>query len=506
MTDKKKKPVESALKKDVDAAIDAAAVEIVAENITTKAVEKLKTEGEKKLPAVAEKVLKEAKKKIADFESADASFEGGRGFTFKRKSLEDQIATEAETIELSQVWDENILTQDRLGAVVTIGSKTLMPVGEVIKSSSLGRGFSPVLPDVSWQIKSALNKLTESVELYRYVFRLGTSTFVLYLSEDSSFHISNEFYGYHGPVSTSVIIGISATLRDVSATDGNIVVKYDVEKTHLRDAILLNIDPDIDRKYQGYENCKPSTDYWCSNNWSEDRRYSVKSASVNDTQIINSDIEYGHYNKSNINRCILLSGSKSISIINSRLNTFEVNAVKRINISNSRLSGNISGSSSVNIEGLKTNDISIQDAPVGIDIKSQFGWTRVDWMNDTSVRFFTGTNNKLLVSIPHPFVKEHDRPWAVVNIRWEDYELQKERPGSLGYGFNFNQLNLASQMSFRRNGKVLERPDMIQRAFVEFLEGAIESRMRVLALIRSIADNASTVIPKRPDYYDEVPF
>lgn len=506
MTDKKKKPVESALKQDVDAAINEAAVAIVAENITTKAVEKIKTEGEKKLPAVAEKVLKEAKKKIADFEDTSSDFEGGRGFKFKRKSLEEHIELQAENIELSQVWDENILTQDRLGAVVTIGSKTLMPIGEPVKSGSIGRGLSPIAPDVSWQIKSALNKLSGSVDLYRYAFRLGSITVTLYLSEDSSYHISEEFYGYHGQPSKSVIIGISAILRDVSSTDGNIVVKYDVEKTHLRDAILLNIDPNIDRKYQGYENCRPTADYWCSNNWSENRRYSVKSASINDTQITNSDIEYGHYTKSNINRCILLSGSKSISVTNSRLNTFEVNAVKRVNISNSRLSGNVSSSSSVNIEGLKTNDISIQDAPVGIDIKSQFGWTRVDWMNDTSVRFFTGTNNKLLVSIPHPFVKEHDKPWAVLNIRWEDYELQKDRPGDMRYGFNMNQLNLSSQMSFRRNGKVMERPDMIQRAFVDFLEGAIESRMRVLALIRSIADNASSVIPKRPDYYDEVPF
>ena len=495
MTDKKKKPVTTPVKSAIDTAYDKAVATVAADMVVAKLAEKLKApepvayvEFEKVEP---KPMTEEAEAiNIADFDSP------------KMKSVNDYLQAEVPGVVLSKFWDGD-KSNPPVGAIVTIGDKTLLPVGEPIYSSSLMNEFNAEKHDVNlaWRTLNKLSEVGESVKLYHYIFKLGGSITHLLLSEDSRFHVDEKFYGYYGNSASSVTIGVNATFHNTALAGSNLVLKYDVTNAWLKEAMLMNSDPKKAR-FKSYA----GDDVFCNNNWTKDRRYIAKDVTINNSEVTNTDLDFGHYTKSYINRCKFSSGVNAIHINDSNLNTLEITAVKAINLTNCRLSGRVSCSDRVTITGVKVFDLFINDAPVSIEINSQFGWGRIDWMNDTTVRFFTAGDNSIAVSIPHQYMKDGHKPWAIIPIRWEDHNLAKERPDTLGYGFNHNQLYLSSYMTFRRNGKPLGNPDMVQRAFVEYLEGCIDSRIRVLALIRSVADNHSTVVPARPNYYDECPF
>lgn len=500
---KKVEKVSSNLKNDVDAAVAKAAVEVVAEAVNEVTAEAPIETSEHTAGDLVDfsdegygaseedKVLDTRKGRRSPFKFPLTVTKGGR----RLKGLLLDHATET----MSSLADGSI---DNGIPKVIVNGQRLLPIPGTVSSMELS---SPdgIIEDYTNNVHRLVNLLDPKtvIDFYHFCFQVDGQVKHLYLDKKSSYEESpDDSRRWMGKPRTALLVIINGSARNVNIERANVINGATVENSTLEDSFIARMTRD-----QMEQNYVPGVGYPYTRSDYHPRGFDIEEECVirdvwaQRSTVINSSVEKLNLNDTHIVKSRIVvsnyGSAKSSTLGNCHIETPIFYA------DGAHLAINVRGVPRVSIGAVNHYDGMYYDFNHNIEINNQFGVGDFKFMQDTKVNYVT-TDAGMLLEIPSHFSRNGYRerfiliPFDTVVDPHQPRWMQDEGISKL----------ITEAMVFSRNGKALAKPDTVQQSYLTNLIESVESRMKVLQLLRAIKDNSHTVLPRTDRYDDHIPF
>ncbi|ASU03559.1 hypothetical protein RISINGSUN_111 [Erwinia phage vB_EamM_RisingSun] len=506
MADKKKKlaPVTSNLKEDVDAAINEAAAEIVAESITQKAIAAVMDKSDKVIANTVTDVLE-----IVEEDETTGSVRG----RLKKKYSEPKGLANGR-LQLDTGSGELSVQRDKVKDVletyplVSIYGIELKPVGEKLSFGEV-IGYDSVLGNYTRNQHRMVRYLPvgNGSEFHHFAFVLNGTTTHLFITDGSSYVVNDKNNTYYyarnkGTIAAAIIV--NSKLTNVLLEGGSMTYNAIIDETTLNDSIVVTLDKEeMARNHvAGNDGMYRRGHQYFDIHGTDNQMTTVDECHLTRTDVVNCQITKVNATQTNMANTVIRN-NKQTCLIDTTIGNSVIDGAFYFEARRSSLAVSINATHRVELSNVRLYGGNFHHIPYEIQVESPFGITKISWMDDTKVRMLTSKDGVVL-EIPQNNVESYADRFLFI-----PYD-QPEQPAIHLRGWQPPHVEqmITDHMRFYRNGKRLPKPDLIQQSFLTYLIDTVNSRLKVLSLLEAVKQNRHTVAPglNRGDHDDYLPF